>query len=126
MVGMEMRQYNLAHISTTYSQTSKLWTNFLLRMYGKANCAPEERVPRWEISLLVDERGFSCIYDNQSLIMLDDPGVDREPVGPIFVEEHVRNASQSGAARFHLRTSHLHHACTNGVNLRHLLFPSSE
>src|SRR5580698_2320886 len=120
VIGMEMRQHNLAYVSGCDSESPKLRTNLFFRMDRKADRTPVERMPGGMVSVLMNPRGLPRIDHDHSLIMLDDPGVDRQPLRPVFVKQHVRYPGRPRASRFHLWTSHLHQSSANCVNFRHM------
>jgi hypothetical protein len=121
VIGMKMRQYDLAHVSGSYSEGSELGADLFVRMDGKADRALIERMPGGMVSGLMNARDLSRIYHNDSLIMLDDPRVNRKPLRPVLVEQHVCGPGKPCTARFRLRTPHLHQACANCVDCWHLL-----
>src|SRR3954454_89153 len=88
-------------------------------MDGETSGAPVERMPPRGISAFVDPRRFARIDDDDSLVVLDDPGVHGEPLRPLVVEQHVGETRQSAAACFHLGTSHLDQTGADSVNCRH-------
>ena len=75
MVGVEMREDDLADISSANAPCMQLRAEFLVGMHGKASGAPVERMPPWVISAVVDPRRFPRVDDDDSLFVLDDPGV---------------------------------------------------
>src|ERR1700733_7732818 len=79
MIGMEMRQHNLAHISGSESEIPELRADLFVRIDRKTDRAPVERMPGRMVSVLMDTRGFPGIDHDDSLIMLDGPGINRQP-----------------------------------------------
>src|SRR5262245_20011191 len=121
MVGMEMSQDNVPDITRADSKRAELWTEFFLGMHGEVHRAAVERMPARMVTTLVHTRGLAGVHDDDPLVVLDDPGEDRQPGAPFLVEQHVGDACWSLAARFHLRAPHLYEAGPDGVESCHVL-----
>ena len=121
MVGVEVREHHLPDIAGVDAASAQLRAELLFGMHGEACGASVERVPARVISALVDPRGFPRVHDDDPLVVLDGPGVDRQPVGPFLVEQHVGEARQPAAPRFHLWPPHLYQPGADGVDFRHVL-----
>jgi hypothetical protein len=80
VVCMEMSQYDLTHISGGNPEGPELGTNLFLGVDGEADRAAVKRMPGGMVSILMDTRGLACVDQNDSFFMLNDPGVNRQPL----------------------------------------------
>jgi hypothetical protein len=72
VIGMKMCRHDLAHVSGAYSDGPKLRADLFVRVDGKTDSALIERMPGGMVPPLMNSGVLSCIYHNDSLIMLDD------------------------------------------------------
>jgi hypothetical protein len=120
MVRMKMGQYHLSYISGCNPQCLKLRTNFFIGMYGETAGPAVERMPCRMISTFVNARCLASVDEDKPLLMLDEPGIDGQPLSPLLVEKHVGYFSENAfASRLPLRSPDLHKAGANGINFKH-------
>jgi hypothetical protein len=82
MVGVKMCDHNLPDITRADAEPTQLRPELFLGMYREADGAPVERMPARLIAALVNTGSLTSIDDDQSLLVLDDPRVDRQPLAP--------------------------------------------
>src|SRR5262249_2676258 len=76
-----------------------------------------ERMPAWVVGALVNARGLTRVDDDEPFVVFDNPGVDRQPLGPVVVEEHVAKARGAARpARLRLCAPDLDQAGADGVD----------
>ena len=92
----------------------------ILLLNREAGAAPIKGVPLRVISHLVYAGGLSGVDEDDPFLVLDDPRVDGQPLRPLWIEEHVRHARQTFAARFRLGSPDLYQAGADGVDCRHV------
>ena len=75
-------------------------------------------MPAWMVAALMDARGFTRVDENQSFVVLDEPGIDGEPVGPAIVDEHVPRPREPLSLPGLLRWPDENRASLNVMNVR--------
>ncbi len=123
MVGVEVSEHDLPDITGGDAEGAQLGAELLVGMHGEPYGALVERMPARVIPAFMNTRGFTRIDDDDSLVVLDGPGIHRQPPGPFLVEQHMRQARGSIAARFHLWPPHLYQTGADGVDSRHIVSP---
>jgi hypothetical protein len=101
---------------------AQLRAQLLFGMHRETRSAPVERMPPRMISAFMDPRRFAGIDHNDALVVLDSPDVNRQPVAPFAVEQHVGEPRGSVAPRFHLCPLYLDKAGADGVDRQHETF----
>src|SRR6476660_9038659 len=103
MVGMKMREHHLLNVAWGDSDRPQLRANLVVRRNPEPTRKTVERMPSWMVATIVDARGLSGVYENWSVLVLNEPRIDRHPIRPLAVEQHVIRSRQAGAYRCHLR-----------------------
>jgi hypothetical protein len=117
MIGVEVRQHDVPDVARVDAEAAELgpssssgWT--------ESRRASVERMPARVIAALVHASGFAGIDDDDALLVLDGPGIDRQPLGPVVVKQHVREAGGTAAARGHLGPPDLDQTGTECMDFR--------
>ena len=109
----------MAYISGRNTERPKLRTNFFIWMYGETARPAIERMPCRVISAFVNTCRLARVDQDQALLVLDEPGIDRKPLRPLLVEKHIGDASEALVSRFPLRLPYLHKPGANGMDFQH-------
>jgi hypothetical protein len=80
MIGVKVREHDLPDVPGADADRAQLGAELLLGMYREVHRAPVERVPARVIPGFVDAPGFAGIDDDDPFVVLDGPGVDRQPL----------------------------------------------
>src|ERR1700756_2082492 len=89
-------------------------------MYGESASPAVERMPCRVISTFVNARCLASVDEDKPLLMLEEPGIDGQPLSPLLVEKHVGYLGEDAfASRLPLRPPDLHKAGANGMNFQH-------
>jgi hypothetical protein len=73
------------------------------------------------IAALMHPRRFAGIDEHQSFVVLDEPRVDRDPIGPVPIDQHVTETREAPSATRHLRDFDANRPGTDRVNFGHQL-----
>ena len=119
MVRVKMGQHHFSYISGRNTQRLKLGTNFFVGMYGESARPAIERMPCRMIPAFVNPRCLARVDQDEALLVLDEPGVDRKPLRPLLVEKHIGHAEQALVSCLPLWPPDLHKSSANGMNFQH-------
>ena len=77
MIGVQMCEHDVPDVVAADPAGAQLRPKFFVGMHREPGRPAIERMPARVISPLVDAGGFADVDEDQSLVMLDDPGVNR-------------------------------------------------
>src|SRR6266545_3955784 len=89
VVGVQVGHHDSAHVSGRDAQRAQLRPDLFLRADMGAHSQDEIGVPTREVARARGLRGLACVYQNETLRVFYDPGIDGQRVRPGAVEEHV-------------------------------------
>ena len=89
--------------------------------HPKLRRASIKRMPARMIAPLMHPRRFAGIDENQSFVVLDQPRMDRDPVGPVPIDQDVAEPRDAAAAAGHLCEFDSNRSGADRVNLGHHL-----
>jgi hypothetical protein len=55
------------------------------------------------VTALMHQRRFTSVDENQSFVVFDEPRMNRNPIGPLAIDQHVAEARDAASATGHLR-----------------------
>jgi hypothetical protein len=117
MVDMDMRKHDLADIFRTDTERAKLRAHLLFRLDPKLHGELKIGMPggqRFQI------RGLPGIDDDHAFPVLNGPGVSRQPLAPMRIENWAKLAGRAIATASDLRLLHFDMAGLNHMNARTL------
>src|SRR5829696_5997424 len=82
VVGVQVGQHHPAHLAGIQPAIFELWTDLLLWLDSFLYAAPVVRVPAGEVARVGDAGRLPGIDDDEPFRVLDDPGVNRQPIAP--------------------------------------------
>src|SRR5918992_1363321 len=115
VVGVEVRHDNPANVVRRKAERLQLRADLLLRLYPLLESEPEVGVPARELARVVDVSGFARVDHDQALGMLDQPGVDRERLGPAAVHQRQCQARPAPAHPLPLASPYGDRSSLNGM-----------
>ena len=92
MIGMQMRQHDLTDVARPHAHHLQLRADLVVRRHPELRREPKKRMPAGMIASLMHPRRFTGVDENQPLVVLDQPRMDRDPVRPRAIEQHVAEA----------------------------------
>jgi hypothetical protein len=101
VVDVQMGQDDTPYIAGPDAEGTQLGTDLLFTVDPKRHFPSNVGMERF--ARLEQMRSLSCIYHDHAFRMVDDPGIRREPSGPLMVREHTEPALESASAPLDLR-----------------------
>jgi hypothetical protein len=115
VIDVQVCKHDRGDVARIEPKRTKARADFLLRLQPEFHFPSDvgvQRPPARE-----QMRALPGIDDDRALIMLDQPGVGRDPWRPVPVGKDRKEAQRIRPAAFRLRRLDPHPACLNGMNL---------
>src|SRR3954452_22173106 len=93
VAGVEMGDHDPANVFGREAEPAQLRTDLLVGLHPFAQAEPEVRLPGGEVPGLGRPRGLTGVDEDQTLWVLDEPGEDRQRIGPPAVGEQPGEAA---------------------------------
>jgi hypothetical protein len=97
VVGVQVGDDDAAHVTRREAEALELRPDLLLGPHPFADPEPEVGMPAWEVAALGGAGGLARVDEDEPFVVLDEPGMDGQRLGPVPVE-HGDDQSRRAAA----------------------------
>src|SRR4051812_26136445 len=116
VVGVEVGEHDGADVRRAHADPIELRPKLLVRAHVAADGAAEVRVPAREVAGLARARRLAGVDEDRAVVVLDQPCVDRQRLGPVAVEGRAQAADHPGSGASELLRADLDRAGLDGVD----------